>query len=670
MTTSVRPRARRGLFQFLAAIASGALLALTVGVAPANALDIGVISGTVTVDGVATAGILVQARPSGAGTSVNATTDALGHYEITAIPDGTWRVNVFDLTNPYQSISVPTVTISTATPTATRDLALLTWPTGTASVSGVITDTLTGMPVSGASVGFIGSGYARSTTMTTSADGAYAFTSLPAGSFSVSVSAPGYVHTQRSFAVLDGDLQTLDIAITAANSAIEGHVLDASSAPIAGVSVGVVLTTDSTVSSGTMTDALGYYSIPNLGAGTYTVSAGGLGGGWVQSSQSVVATASATATADFSLVHATTSMIGVWVHDSAMHSIAGICATAYDATSGVAVGGTPPGSSSVADGIVAIPDMVAGTYKLLFWDCDYTRNPAYATTFLGGASSLAHSATVTVVSGIAYNVSGGQVLGLGGSISGHINLQASGGVLEFPVSHTLYPTVFQLVDGAWEEFPNPSPFAGTGGIGDYHSLGLPAGSYRLGFIDPLTGPGAYQTEYWDDQAALADATNIVVTGGVDTPAHNATLGIIRPTIAPHALLDADLLPADENHIDTNASAVQGQQITLHVGSAFIGQFVSVWAHSTPALLGGGWLVVNAAGSVVVTIPTSLAAGPHKIAAQDAGGDLIGWAAIDIDPATGLAKTGTDLPPLLIPAALLLVLLGTALLLRTRRDRRA
>lgn len=88
----------------------------------------------------------------------------------------------------------------------------------------------------------------------------------------------------------------------------------------------------------------------------------------------------------------------------------------------------------------------------------------------------------------------------------------------------------------------------------------------------------------------------------------------------------------------------GGTVTINVGSAFSGTWVSAWVHSTPQKLGGGWMQVPASGQLTVTLPADLPAGEHRIAVQDANGDVIGWTAITVAAATGPGDPGTPGTP--------------------------
>jgi 5'-nucleotidase len=140
-----------------------------------------------------------------------------------------------------------------------------------------------------------------------------------------------------------------------------------------------------------------------------------------------------------------------------------------------------------------------------------------------------------------------------------------------------------------------------------------------------------------------------------------------PALPAVSAPESALTPQLHNAITTDKSDyVAGGAITINVGVAHSGEFVSVWARSTPVQL-GGWLQVDAQGNVSTTLPTNLSAGVHRIIVQDADGNVLGWTDITVTAATSsvLAVTGTDTTPWLFAAGFLL-LLGVSLLLKRRR----
>jgi hypothetical protein len=145
---------------------------------------------------------------------------------------------------------------------------------GTGSISGVITDSVTGAPITGATV-MAGCG----NHAVTLADGSYTISGLAAGDYTVKASKCGqYVMKQYPTPVHvdDGQAVTgINIALApmggggGGNGSISGYVYDkATNAPLAGARV-----TAGGCRSSATTGADGSYTIPGLADGSYTVRA-------------------------------------------------------------------------------------------------------------------------------------------------------------------------------------------------------------------------------------------------------------------------------------------------------------------------------------------------------------------------------------------------------------
>src|SRR5690606_35911079 len=108
-------------------------------------------------------------------------------------------------------------------------------------------------------------------------------------------------------------------------------------------------------------------------------------------------TAMGTATVDFTLEPRQSGGFVGTVTDGT-DPIEDICVDILDAT-GTAV---PNGAGPIAtapDGTFSGVDLEPGDYTLLFWDCDYTRVPAFATLHYGASPSFAHATTFTITDG-------------------------------------------------------------------------------------------------------------------------------------------------------------------------------------------------------------------------------------------------------------------------------
>ena len=145
---------------------------------------------------------------------------------------------------------------------------------GTGSISGTITDAVSGSPIAGAKVMAGGcSHYAM-----TGSDGRYTIASLAAGDYTVSAmkmgaymmkSYPGTVHVADGQAVTGIDIALAPMGGGGGNGSISGTVYDKkTNAPIAGAKV-----TASGCSRYAMTGSDGKYTITGLADGSYTVRA-------------------------------------------------------------------------------------------------------------------------------------------------------------------------------------------------------------------------------------------------------------------------------------------------------------------------------------------------------------------------------------------------------------
>ena len=163
--------------------------------------------------------------------------------------------------------------------------------TGTARVRGRVAAADTGAPVRRANVNLNGLGQMRSTT--TDGDGRFEFTGLPAGSYNLNASKPGFIaqqHGQRRpnapgvpVAVRDGQtLSQIDFALLR-GGVITGRISDDFGDPLAGAQMqvqrytygpnGRQLSNAPTGPANFITDDLGQFRLYGLAPGDYVVSA-------------------------------------------------------------------------------------------------------------------------------------------------------------------------------------------------------------------------------------------------------------------------------------------------------------------------------------------------------------------------------------------------------------
>lgn len=403
--------------------------------------------------------------------------------------------------------------LTTDQPSHAESIALLPWPSGTGSVAGVVTDATTGAPLEGASVSFFQLGASRPfPAQTTASDGAFQYSDLVAGHYSVSVYLAGYFSVMSHDVVLaDGEAAVIPLPLVRQDAAITGRVTDDTGIGLEGITVAAMSGANSGFAT---TGATGVYTIPDLGEGTWTVSLGGTGWPWAYASTSVDLVAGSTATAsDLIAVARTTGSVSglVMGTDQAPEEagLVGVCVTLTD------VAGMPiPGYATVTEsaGSYWLDGIEAGDYLVRFEDCDPARVPPYATTYLGSTDP----ATATVV--------------------------------------TVEPTA----------------------------------------------------DVWLDYTSLDRVVE------QPEPDHDAK-----------AVPRRDLTTTDRDLIGAPPMLRRGETAQILVGSAYAGQWVSVWLHSRPTQL-GAWHQVSPEGTVEITIPRQHPIGVHELVVQDAADQVIGW----------------------------------------------
>jgi hypothetical protein len=213
------------------------------------------VSGTVTLSGSGLSGVTVSLQ----GTNFSTVTGADGTYSLT-VPNASYTI-------------VPSLAGYTFTP-ATRsipdgngnvigqDFIATAIPPQTFNVSGTIT--LDGNGLSGVTVSLQGTNFST----ITGANGAYALTGIPNGSFTLIPSLTGYTFTpaNRSVSVNNGDVSGQDFTASALTFTISGTIT-LNSTGLAGVTVSLQGTSSASVT----TAADGTYSFTGLQNGLYTV---------------------------------------------------------------------------------------------------------------------------------------------------------------------------------------------------------------------------------------------------------------------------------------------------------------------------------------------------------------------------------------------------------------
>ena len=232
-------------------------------VAGVNAQDLGLTANTLTgvvtdaITGLPIAGATVQLTDS-SNVVHTVSTDVTGHYGITNVPAGPATLTA-SRTGYASATSNPAIVPGPNT----QDEALTA-----NTLTGVVTDAITGLSIAGATVQVTDSSNVVH-TVTTDAGGHYGVTNLPAGPATLTASQTGYASATSHPSIVPGP-NTQDEALTA--NTLAGMVTDAfTSAPIAGATVVVV--DSANVTHTATTDAAGHYAVTNIAVGIAAVTA-------------------------------------------------------------------------------------------------------------------------------------------------------------------------------------------------------------------------------------------------------------------------------------------------------------------------------------------------------------------------------------------------------------
>jgi len=304
----------------------------------------GSISGQVTdaTTGTAIGGAIVSYTVTG--TTVSATTNGNGNYNLTNVPPGTYTLTASAAGYISQSQAVTVVTNATTS----QNFSLVILP---GAIAGAVKDSQTGAGIGGASVSYTAGGI--TTNATADAGGNYNLPNVPPGTYTVTAAATGYGNQSLPVTVASNATTTQNFSLVPQDGTIAGQVTDATtSVAIPGATVSLVV--GGTTLSATA-DASGNYSLSNIRQGTYAVTAAASNYG--SQSQQVTVTPGATATQNFSLTPLPGSIRGQ-VSDAVTSqpingatvacTAGGITTTATtDASGNYTLSNVPPGSYTV-----------------------------------------------------------------------------------------------------------------------------------------------------------------------------------------------------------------------------------------------------------------------------------------------------------------------------------
>jgi protocatechuate 3,4-dioxygenase beta subunit len=667
------------------AIAVAVLLCLLVGTAVASTPS-GSISGVVrSQNGAPIAGVEVVVDTGSS--SPSAFTAADGSYMVNGLAAGSYWV-YFAPSNSQPGSDAdnyvaqyyegrdpgsgaPPVSVSGGTNTPGIDATLITG----GKVTGVVTDA-TGTPVAGANVtatAYDGGVATGSGSAQTAVDGSFTINQLPSGYYLVEAMAPtgandlgdyfgGTTSPAGAFAVavVAGSTSAgVDLRMPAGGQ-ITGRVRDSSGTPVEGEVV-IVQHEAGEELEGTRTAADGTYDLAGLATGSYDVSFNppnsppGPGPGPASNyvtqfyddvgSIAGATPVSVTAGGITSSIDAQVAAGGViegTVTDTSGQLITDAYVSVY-ATDGTLLNAV----YANADGAYAIAALPTGTYKIGVVQqlLSLTPGPSpYAPAYYGG-TSLATASTISV--------------NAGDTTRGIDMKQATGAVISGTVEDGSGNPLGDIAATAYDAAGEAVGDAGTSSLtGNYSIVGLPAGTYRVGFTS-LTNVGDFAPQFSGGASTLASAQTFTVSLG-------GTAGSVDAQMAPGgeiagSVTDASGAPIGRlfvNLYDSSGALVGGTEASSDgafdipdVGSGTYRVGFSNWPGTTlieNAFYGGATLAaatpisVGAGATTTISNTTlTLVSGAISGVVTDASGNPLAAATVTVYDANGsVVRSGT------------------------------
>ena len=215
---------------------------------------------------------LASSGGGGGGSTLRDTTDETGAYSFGSVGIGTRQARASK--TGYLNSALSTIGITDSTAAYIQNLFLVSTSIR-ATVSGTVTDSAAGTPLTGAKVLLrIGTGAGASIrdSVTTGTSGAYSFDTVPAGAFTLVASATGYISRNTTGNITSATPPAIDIKLVKIlYGSITGTVTDsAAGTALAGAKVYLRTTGGGgggTILDSTVTAASGSYTIANVQTG-------------------------------------------------------------------------------------------------------------------------------------------------------------------------------------------------------------------------------------------------------------------------------------------------------------------------------------------------------------------------------------------------------------------
>ncbi len=467
----------------------------------------GSISGTVTdaSTGLPLAGICAyENNYYGYSPPVSQCSSSTGAFTLTGLASGSYYLSMVDPSGNYVTYQSST-TVAVVAPGTVSGIAVAVTLGG--SISGTVEDAVSHAPLTGICVEAYGSSYR---TDCTDASGNFQINGLATGSYQIYAydnlgryleevyGMSGSSGTPIEVPVTNGTTTTSIDPLMTAGGTVTGSIKAAgSNQPLAGICVYV----SDSVSSGSSCSRIdGSYTVGGLGAGGAQVQFYDPSDQYVTqyydnqsystATSVTIATGTTTSGIDAAMVLGGAVSGTVTAADTGQ-PLAGVCVSA-SGTLGFDGGG--PWSCTDSTGYYRISGLPTDTVSVTY----------PAPPLSGYVSKTVSSLSVTAGQTTTSDVS----LALGGVISGTVTSASTG----LPLSNV------EIGAFSTQGF---SAYAVTDSSGNYTIIGLPSGSYTVGFAPPYGS--AYILQWYDGQSSNSTATSIAVSAGNTYPHIDAAM---------------------------------------------------------------------------------------------------------------------------------------------------